>query len=174
MQGENNLIYIGRLDKLKNVSTLLYEFQKVKEVIDDAKLYIVGSGLEEENLKKLASDLKLQNNVIFLGFQNNPFKYLNQAALSVTASQSETYATNIIESLALKKYFISANNAGAKDIFYKRNKANLNNGIICDPEDMHYHIIYYLQHKDEFNPNFDIQLANAEIIEKLKKTLKLL
>lgn len=173
IQGENNLIYIGRLDKLKNVSTLLLEFQKVREVIDNAKLYIVGSGPEEENLKKIVCDLELQNKVVFLGFQNNPFKYLNKAALSVTASLSETYATNIIESLALKKYFVSANNSGAKDIFYNRNKTNLNNGIICDPEDMHYHIIYYLQHKNEFNPNFDIHKANDEIIEKVKKILKL-
>lgn len=171
--GENNLVYIGRLDKLKNVNVLIREFKIVSQEIEDAKLYIIGNGPELDNLKNLSKQLGLKNKVIFLGMQENPFKFLSRMNVNVTASKTEAYATNLIESLAMNKYFVSAANSGAKDIFYETNRANINNGIICEPEYMHYHILYYLKNQKKIMPDFDIKAFNKNIINQIEKLLKI-
>ena len=90
---------------------------------------------------------------------------MKNADILVSASVMEAYSINSLEALAMQKYFVSANNEGAQDIFYITNKANLNNGIVCDVDKMHYHIIYFLKNKSQFKQSFDISLAN-KIIEK--------
>ena len=167
INGNNNMIYIGRLDKLKNVNTLISQFCKVKEEIRDAKLYIVGDGPEKNNLMILSKEQKLEDSIIFLGVQSNPLKYLNKMALCVTASKTETLSMNLIESLAMKKYFVSTDNNGAQDVFYKINKANFNNGIICKENYMYYHIIYYLKNRKTIMPNYNIELYNKKNVEKI-------
>ncbi len=173
LKGKYKLMYVGRLAKVKNIETLIYEFEKVKREILDVKLYIIGDGNEREKLENIVKKKNLINDIIFLGNQNNPFKYMNQADILLSASKMEAYSINSLEALALKKYFISADNNGAEDIFYLTNKANLNNGIICKPKFIHKHIIYYLQNKDKFRPNFDMNNANKEIEDQLKRIFDL-
>jgi glycosyltransferase involved in cell wall biosynthesis len=57
---------IGRLSKYKNFELLVETFNKIKY-----RLVIIGSGLEEENLKKLAGE-----NVIFKGHVSDKEKHL--------------------------------------------------------------------------------------------------
>lgn len=173
IKGNNNLVYIGRLDKLKNVDFLIREFQKVVTEIEDAKLYIIGDGPEMNNLKFLSKQLGLENKIIFLGMQKNPFKFLDKMNVNVSASKAEAYATNLIESLAMNKYFVSAANNGAKDIFYETNNADLNNGIICESEYIHYHILYYLKNQQKIIPNFDIKTFNQKILCQIEEMLKI-
>lgn len=61
------LLYIGRLDKEKNVDTLLKAFAQVAKKTDSI-FVIGGTGAEKENLQNIAKDLKIDKNVIFLGF----------------------------------------------------------------------------------------------------------
>lgn len=172
-KGDNNLIYVGRLADVKRVDVLIEEFKKVIKKVKDANLYIVGDGPEKQKLEDIVKESKLENKAIFLGNQNNPFKYIEQSNIVVTASAHEAYSINSLEALAMKKYFVSANNEGAKDIFEITNKGNLNNGIICNPDKMHEHIINYLKNKDKYIPNFDIKKANKVIEKELIDLLEL-
>lgn len=165
MNSKNKVMFVGRLAPVKRVDLLIKEFSKVVMSIPDTKLYIVGDGPEKKNLELLCNDLKISDKVVFLGSQKNPFKYMKNADILVSASVMEAYSINSLEALAMQKYFVSANNEGAQDIFYITNKANLNNGIVCDVDKMHYHIIYFLKNKSQFKQSFDISLAN-KIIEK--------
>ena len=173
MSGNNNLIYIGRLEKIKSVDVLIREFKLIKDVINDAKLYIVGDGSEKDNLISLTKNLNLDKDVFFLGFQSNPFKYLRHSAVCITASKSESFGQTIIESLAMQKYFVSAYNEGAKEIFYVINKSDLNNGIICSPNNIHDHVIYYLKNKEMLIPNFNAQEFNEKVVKNIKRILEI-
>jgi glycosyltransferase involved in cell wall biosynthesis len=61
------IIYIGTLDKARNLSILVESFSKVKKRNKKVKLLIVGEGNDRANLQSLASDLKIEDGVIFTG-----------------------------------------------------------------------------------------------------------
>jgi glycosyltransferase involved in cell wall biosynthesis len=165
IDGNPKIITTGRLVKTKRINELLKEFKKVLIQKKEAKLYIIGDGPELNNLKNLAREYKIENNVTFLGNQNNPYKYVYQADIVVSTSASETYSITLLEALILKKYFISTYNAGAKDIYININKNNKNNGILCNIEDIAKNIIYYTDNKTK--PNFNFKEVNEEIEKEL-------
>ncbi|MCZ7393808.1 MAG: glycosyltransferase family 4 protein [Candidatus Methanoperedens sp.] len=76
-KGESNfdILYIGRLEKIKGVDILINSLYTVIKLIPGIKLYIVGSGSQAKNLKALARKLNLENNVKFLGFISEMEKY---------------------------------------------------------------------------------------------------
>jgi len=93
------IIAVGRLVKCKDYPTLLNALSLViKE--RPAKLAILGRGPEEIKLKKLVYDLGLFKNVDFLGFQDNPFKYMSKATVFALSSLQEGFGNVIIEAMA--------------------------------------------------------------------------
>ena len=65
----------------------------------EVSLVLVGRGKDENNLRALAKDLGLQERVIFWGWDENPYRLLKNAALSVLASEAEGSPRALIESL---------------------------------------------------------------------------
>lgn len=61
------LLHVGRLVEWKRVDMLLRAFARIRERFPDSELLIIGSGPEEEKLKKLAGELRLGASVSFLG-----------------------------------------------------------------------------------------------------------
>jgi len=173
MLADNKLLYVGRLVNTKCVDILIKEFNKIIKYIPNTELYIIGDGPEREALSKLVISLNLKEKIKFFGNQNNPFKYMKQADVIISASESESYSMSLLEALAMKKYFISANNKGAEDVFYLTNKANIQNGIVCKTEHIHSHVIYYLQNKKNLKQSFDINNYNIEIEKALVNLLSL-
>ena len=65
--GRKIILYVGRLDPVKNISMLLEAFKKVLEK-QDCHLLLVGTGKEEETLRTLANTLGIADRVVFAGF----------------------------------------------------------------------------------------------------------
>ena len=63
-----NIVIVGRLSHEKGVDNAILVLQKVIEVHPDAKLWIIGAGKEESNLKKMCADLGLKDSIEFFGF----------------------------------------------------------------------------------------------------------
>ncbi len=101
------IINVGRINYQKRHDLLLKVFKKVKENIKDVKLVIIGMcGTKEdeknkENLKKLIKKLNIEDDVYFLGFQKNPFKYIKRSKVFVLTSEHEGLPRVVIESLAV-------------------------------------------------------------------------
>jgi glycosyltransferase involved in cell wall biosynthesis len=74
---QNQIIYIGRLSKFKNVDEIIMALSKIN---NPPKLIIVGDGEEKENLIKLS--LELNVNVDFLGRQND-YEKINEIKKSI-------------------------------------------------------------------------------------------
>ena len=64
------------------------------------KLVILGEGPLEKYLKKLTSELDLSDEVQFLGFQNNPFKFMASSSIYVMPSLNEGFPNVLIEAMA--------------------------------------------------------------------------
>jgi len=111
------IINMGRLSEQKGQWHLLRAFKKVETEIKDAQLVILGKGELEKYLKKLANDLELSERVHFLGFQNNPFKYIANSDLYVFPSLFEGFPNALVEAMACKISVLSADcKSGPREI----------------------------------------------------------
>ncbi len=64
---EKILLYVGRLNKLKNIDFTLEALNILKNNFQNFKMLIVGTGNDEEHFKKKVNELGLNNYVIFTG-----------------------------------------------------------------------------------------------------------
>lgn len=60
-------IYIGTMDKPRQLSVLIHALSRVRRNNQKVKLLMVGEGSDKENLKRLANELGMKDNTIFTG-----------------------------------------------------------------------------------------------------------
>ncbi|MCT7629698.1 glycosyltransferase [Aliarcobacter butzleri] len=94
---EKSIITVGSLGKRKNHNLLINAFSKIDD--KEYKLFILGKGEEEINLRILVKNLNLEKRVIFLGFDNNPYKYLSKCSIFVLTSNSEGFPNVLVEAM---------------------------------------------------------------------------
>lgn len=85
-------LYAGYLIQRKRVAVLVRNFVKChgpKEY-----LFILGTGEEEQQCRKLADD-----HVLFVGFQSNPHQYMAISNIYTSASSSEGFSISVLEAL---------------------------------------------------------------------------
>ena len=111
-----NIVSTGRLGKEKGYSRLLDVCKLLKTDGYEFSLYLIGAGSEEDKLKTKTAELGLSDNVVFLGFQENPYKYLNKCDIFVCSSYTEGLSTATIEALVLGKAIVSTDVSGAYEI----------------------------------------------------------
>ncbi|HWR58484.1 MAG TPA: glycosyltransferase [Thermodesulfovibrionales bacterium] len=89
----------GRLAPEKNLPML---FKAVSEVRKSGplKLIVIGDGPERGNLQGLASELGMGDDIIFVGFQENPFKFFRISDLYVHTCFLEGFGNSMVEALA--------------------------------------------------------------------------
>ena len=64
----NTILFTGRLNENKGVDILIMALSKIRREIKDIKCYIVGSGPELSNLKKMAHLMEVEDLIVFTGF----------------------------------------------------------------------------------------------------------
>ncbi len=104
------ILFVGRLGKEKSIDVLIEGHKEICKMYPHAKLLIIGSGPDEEELKELISKNKLNDNVLMIGkipFDDMP-KYYRIANLFATASKTETQGLTVIEAMAASIPVIAA------------------------------------------------------------------
>ena len=96
-----NFVALGKLCHQKGYDIMLEEFSKAAAVRDDLRLYIIGAGPDELQLKALASQLKLDGKVHFLGKKSNPYCYMSKMDAFISTSRYEGQPLNIMEAMAV-------------------------------------------------------------------------
>lgn len=82
----------------------------------DAGLVIMGEGKKKKDLKQLAAELDIKDQVMFTGFLDNPYPLLCTADLFVSASDNEGISNALLEAMYLKIPVITTPAGGAGDI----------------------------------------------------------
>ncbi len=95
----------GNFRPEKNFALLLEAFALIKDL--PVKLFLVGGGELEQELRTLTQNLVIENRVIFTGFQNNPYKYIKNSNCFVLSSYTEGFPNVLLEALACGKPVIA-------------------------------------------------------------------
>ncbi|MGL6063958.1 MAG: glycosyltransferase [Fusobacteriaceae bacterium] len=103
------IVAVSRLDTVqKDYYTLLKAFEILKNDKIDKKLYIVGDGPNEKDIKKIVQELKLEETVKFIGLTKNPYVWIKNSILFVHSSKYEGLPTVLIEAIICNKIVISS------------------------------------------------------------------
>ena len=117
---EPYFLSIERLEESqKDITTLLKAYALLrKEKGVKEKLYIIGKGNSEEQLRQLTVDLDIDKDVEFLGFISNPYPWIKNSKLLLHSAKFEGLPTVLVEGLLLGKLMVSSDcPTGPKEIF---------------------------------------------------------
>ena len=118
LKKENVIISMGRLEHQKGQWHLIRALSVLKQKGISFKLLVFGNGGLECYLKGLVHSLRLDENVIFMGFCENPFRVIKRARAYVLPSLYEGMGNTLIEALACGIPCISTDHdSGAREIF---------------------------------------------------------
>ena len=113
------IIAIGKYDakNVKQFDKLIDSYSKTILPKNKIKLVLLGVGVNNSELKMIANQLKVEEEIIFLNFDENPYKYLANAKFLVLCSKYEGFPMSIIESLTCNTPVIAFNCvSGPKEI----------------------------------------------------------
>lgn len=111
-----DMIYVGRLTYQKDPQRLMRLCARLKEAKPDLKVAIVGTGELEDEVKALCSELGIEENVHFLGFQSNPIKMVHDSKAMILTSRWEGTPMCALEAMALGTPVVSTPSDGMKDL----------------------------------------------------------
>lgn len=126
---EFNLLSVSRLEKVKNLETLIRVVKRLIENNQKVHYWVVGSGSIENELKNLVNRLQISDNVTFLGYQNNPLSFVKQADLYIINSFTEGFSNSLAEAMYCKTPSLSTR-VGAAEEFIVDGK----NGFLINPD----------------------------------------
>jgi glycosyltransferase involved in cell wall biosynthesis len=89
----------GRLAYEKNLPLLFESLAKLRET-ENIKLLVIGDGPQRRELEQCTSDFAIQEDVSFLGFQENPYKFIARSHIFVHTCMLEGFGNVMVEALA--------------------------------------------------------------------------
>jgi glycosyltransferase involved in cell wall biosynthesis len=126
------IAYVGRLVPQKNVDIIIKAFKKVKNVIKNSQLIIIGDGVLKNELMRLSIENGLKDSIIFLGRLKNPYPIIAKSDVLVLISKWEGFGMVVVEALALGIPVIASDiESGPREIL-DRGKYGLLVGTGCE------------------------------------------
>lgn len=179
-----NLGYVGRIDKGKGWDTLLYALKKIEN--EPIKLTIIGSGKEENRLKKMVTTLNLSQKVNLIPAQPQIKlrEYYNKFDVFIFPSENVSESLGLVglEAMACGVPVIGSNIGGIKTYLIDGYNGILfeNNNINSLSES----IISFLRMNDESRLNmkknayetslkYDSKEVNRKLLDELLKVVQL-
>ena len=125
------VMYIGRVDAEKHISTLISAFSKVLAKEPKAQLIVVGDGTDMPHLQNLVYSLGIEENVYFMGTQlgEDLINFHRAATVFASASPTETQGIVFLEAAACGKPVIGVDVGAVKEIC----QDNIN-GFLCETD----------------------------------------
>ena len=124
------IIMIGTLSYHKGQLKGLVIFSKLLKISSNYRLYILGSGPDEEKIKDFIIKNRLKDKIKLIPSTNKVKEYLQKSHLIWTLSESEGMPLSIMEAMSMGVPCIGYNVRGVKEVI----KNNLN-GFLVDYDD---------------------------------------
>lgn len=111
-----DLLFCGRLDDGKNPLKMIEILKILKRKSNNIVLGFLGDGYLLKKIKEKVKEYNLDENVIYFGYQQNPYPFIKSTKIMCMTSNAEGFPTVIIEGMTLGKPFISTPVAGIKEM----------------------------------------------------------
>lgn len=111
------IMSIGRLSSEKGFERLIRVHKRLIDEGIDNELIILGSGGEEENLRRLVKDLGLENSCKLIEYQKNPYPWVKMCDVFVSSSHAEALGLAIIDAMVLEKPIVATDTHGSRALF---------------------------------------------------------
>lgn len=121
------IVTVGRLVPPKGYDIAVKAASILKQQGVKFHWYFVGEGLERTNIERWKKELGVDEEVVLLGLQTNPYTYMAQADIYVQTSKFEGFGMTIGEAKILEKPIVSTN----FDVVYNQ-LAHEQNGLIAE------------------------------------------
>lgn len=161
LRGKFKLLFPGGDKLFKGGDLLIKSLPKIKKVVPNVHLYIAGTGLERQTLRKLVEERKLEADVTFMGLlpPHRYYQVLSSTDLLVFPSENEALGIVLLEAMALGKPVVATRMGGIPEVI-----KNMQNGILVDrdPESIADAVIYLSQNKDVYEA---ISQANMKSVK---------
>lgn len=116
------LVSTGTLKEVKGFDRLLRIVKKLSKGKYPIHLFLLGKGPLKKQLEKYVNDSHLNNNVTFLGYQTNPYKYVAKCDLFVCSSHREGFSTAVTESLIVGTPVCTTEVSGMREMLGENNE----------------------------------------------------
>jgi len=109
------IVAAGRLADAKNYPLLLDAMAHLQRTVH-ARLFILGQGEREAELRGQIARLGLQDAVVLCGFQRNPWKYIARADVFALSSRYEGFGNVLVEAMACGVPVVATCSPGTTEI----------------------------------------------------------
>jgi len=113
--GEKILVHTSNFRPVKRVQDTIRILAEVRKTIP-AKLILIGDGPDRSDCERLARELDLSKDVIFLGKQDGLSELLSSADIFVIPSQSESFGLSALEAMACGLPVVSSSVGGLPEL----------------------------------------------------------
>jgi glycosyltransferase involved in cell wall biosynthesis len=128
------LVYVGRLEPVKNHALLLNAFRFALSSMPDLRLWMVGDGSERKTLEGLAAELGVTSQVTFWGQQLEVAPFFSAADAFIMSSRSEGLPVSLLQAFSVGLPAIVTDVGGMAEVV-RLAKAGLTVSL-TDPADM--------------------------------------
>lgn len=120
---------LGRLVKVKGYPEMIQLFEQFfQQSTKKPYLLIIGGGQEEKHLKAMVKQKKLDDYVLFVGFQRNPYPYLYASDVMLYTPKAEALGISILESMNCGIPVIAKKIGGIRELVIDEYNGNIKSG----------------------------------------------
>lgn len=130
-EGEKVVVHVSNFREVKRVPEVVSVFHRILENDIKAKLLLVGDGPDRQRAERRCRELKICDQVRFLGKQEQVEEVLSIADLFLIPSGSETFGLAALEAMGCGVPVISSNIGGLPEV-----NIHGETGYLCDLDDI--------------------------------------
>lgn len=119
---EFNIVSTGKIAFVKGYDRLAHVQKKLFDAGYKTHVYILGSGPDQKKIESYLQENNLSDHFTFLGFQDNPYRFVSKADLFLCSSRREGFSTAVTEALILGVPVVSTNCSGAYELLGEKNE----------------------------------------------------
>ena len=158
-----NICSVAKIINTKGYDRLVRVHKRLLDEGLKHHIYILGVGEQQEELERYLHKYGLEDSFTFVGFRDNPYKYVAACDLYVCSSRREGFSTAVTESLIVGTPVVSTCCSGAHELLGENNEygivtENSEDGIYSglkrmleDPELLEYYRNKAIERGKEFS-----------------------
>lgn len=127
---EINLIGVGKIIENKGFDRLARVHKRLCENGYPVHTYILGKGHQQDEIEEYLINNQLKDSFTFLGYKENPYKYIKKCDMFICSSYREGFSTAATEALIVGTPVITTRVSGMEELL-----GDNQYGIICENDE---------------------------------------